>query len=74
VYLEKGLHAEAERSFRTAMRTSPEYAKAHYNLGVLFERQGRVEEAAAEFRTALRLDPGYTKARVGLEELSRRRH
>jgi Flp pilus assembly protein TadD len=56
------------------MRMSPVYAKAHYNLGVLFERQGRVEEAAREFRMALRLDPGYAKARIGLEELSRRQH
>ncbi len=47
----------------------PDYARAHNNLGVLYERQGRREEARAEYEAAQRADPGLEDARRNLERL-----
>jgi Tfp pilus assembly protein PilF len=42
------------------------HAKAHYYIGMIFERQGRTGEAMAALEEAARL--GYREARVALEE------
>ncbi|MBI5640989.1 MAG: tetratricopeptide repeat protein [Nitrospirae bacterium] len=41
------------------VRKSPEKARPHYNLGIIYNRKGRYDEAINEFRTALRIDPGF---------------
>ena len=35
----------------------PDFAAAHYNLGVVLAAQGKGEEAAGHYREALRIDP-----------------
>ncbi len=38
--------------FRTAIRLKPDFAEAHYNLGIALRAEGKREEAVAEFRKA----------------------
>jgi tetratricopeptide (TPR) repeat protein len=44
-------------------------ASAHYRLGVILERQGRVEQAKEQYAAALRLDPGQPDAKEALKRL-----
>jgi tetratricopeptide (TPR) repeat protein len=44
-------------------------AAVHYNLGSVFEQQGRTEEAKAYYRKALELDPKLRDARARLSVL-----
>ena len=39
------------------MQIQPDYAKAHYNLGVVYASQEQYGRAAASYQAALRLDP-----------------
>ena len=41
----------------TAIAATPEYAPAHYQLGMALQRKGEKEEAGKEFRRAAELDP-----------------
>jgi len=41
--------------------TSPNCARAHYNLGTISLKQGEIESATREFEQALRIMPGYEK-------------
>jgi len=43
--------------FRVALRAMPDYALAHYELGVALTQKGQKDEAAGEFRKAADLDP-----------------
>jgi tetratricopeptide (TPR) repeat protein len=57
----KGRREEAFELFETAARTRPT-ALAHYNLGNLLLRQGKVDEAGRQFAAALRLKPSLAQA------------
>ena len=54
------------------MRVSPQFAKAHYSLGVIEQGRGRSEQARERFAAAVRADPGYVEARVALAAAMRR--
>jgi Flp pilus assembly protein TadD len=43
--------------FRSAIDSSPNYAQAHYQLGLALQRKGEREESSREFRRAAELDP-----------------
>jgi Flp pilus assembly protein TadD len=43
--------------FRAAISDKPEYAAAHYALGLALQRTGDAEGAKREFAEASRLDP-----------------
>jgi Flp pilus assembly protein TadD len=43
--------------FRVAINSSPNYATAHFELGMALRRQGKSDEAREEFRKAAALDP-----------------
>ncbi len=57
-----GRPAEAEKEWREAIRIKPDYAEAHYNLGVALDDQGRAAEAEKEYREAIRIKPDYAEA------------
>ena len=44
--------------FRRMAETSPNSAKAHYNLGTIYKGQGIFQKAIAEYRKAQEIEPG----------------
>lgn len=57
-----GLTRDAEQFWRVAIACSPDYAEAHYNLGVVHYRRHDLEGAARCFDRALTLSPGHAPA------------
>ena len=57
--------------YERAVRVSPTYAPAHYNLGVAAGEQGNVEAAMAHYRQATQLEPRYAEAWCNLGVLLR---
>lgn len=60
--MERGQMQLAEGHFEAAVRLIPTLAFAHYNFGVLLQRQNRAEQAAREYRQAIALSPKSTEA------------
>jgi tetratricopeptide (TPR) repeat protein len=58
--------AESPGQDRTELPSQPASAEAHYNLGVLYADQGRLDEAIGEFQAALRIQPDLAEAHHGL--------
>jgi tetratricopeptide (TPR) repeat protein len=54
--------AGAERHFRLSLDARPGYTKAHYNLALALQRQGKLDEAAVENRRVIDADPFYVEA------------
>ena len=48
------------------MKIKPDYAEAHYNLGVAFVRLGRIDEAMTHYRQAVEIKPDYAEAHNNL--------
>ncbi|QSQ24751.1 adventurous gliding motility TPR repeat lipoprotein GltE [Pyxidicoccus parkwayensis] len=51
-----------ERKFKLALESDPNLAEAHYNLGVIAERQGKNDEARAQYKQALSVKPSLRQA------------
>jgi len=66
VLLGRSLTEEARREFHRALELHPEFARAHYSLGRIFDSEGKWDEAVACYRRALEHDPGYILARRAL--------
>ena len=64
--MDQGSLEQALAGYRMAIRLKPDYAEAHYNLGIALAAQGKLEEAVAEFRAAIRLKPDYAEAHYNL--------
>ena len=54
---------EAEALHRRALALRPDFADAHYNLGVVLHGQGRPEEALSSYSKAVELKPDMVDAR-----------
>ncbi len=52
--------------FAHAVDVHPTSQMAHYNLGVAYEKEGRITEAIAHYKEALRINPRYAKPRNNL--------
>jgi TolB-like protein/Flp pilus assembly protein TadD len=52
-----GRLVEARREVQKLRETDQEFARAHYELGLILEEEGKLEEAIAEFKTALKSSP-----------------
>jgi protein O-GlcNAc transferase len=61
-----GRPAEAEESYREALRLRPDDPEAHINLGNALLALGRLAEAEESYREALRLRPDYPEAHNNL--------
>jgi hypothetical protein len=62
-------HNNLGAAFSEAIRHKPEFAEAHYNLGIANARLGKTREAASNFSEALRINPGFIEAGKRLETL-----
>ena len=49
-----------------AVSRDPEFALAHFQLGLALQHQGRLTEASAHYGVALKLDPAYPEPRKNL--------
>jgi len=61
----------AEKEFVTVVRQSPDFAKAHFSLGMLFVLSARLPAAIEQFSAAVRADPYMPEARFRLGEAQR---
>jgi protein O-GlcNAc transferase len=55
--------AEVIKTLRRVLELNSRHAPAHYQLGLVFESQGKMSEAIAEFRIAVGLSPSFIEAR-----------
>jgi Flp pilus assembly protein TadD len=53
---------EAEKSYKKAIELKPDYAEAHYNLGVMLQNLGRFDEAEKSYKKAIELKPDFPEA------------
>ncbi len=59
--------------YQQALRINPNYAEAHYNLGVSLCETAKREESIAHFQQALRIRPDYAEAHCDLGAVLARR-
>ena len=59
-------------NLQQALRIKPDYAEAHYNLGVALAQAGRIPEAIEHLQQALRIKPDYAQAQNALARLQAR--
>jgi tetratricopeptide (TPR) repeat protein len=57
---------EAEEQLNAAIAIMPEFAAAHNNLGIVRQRQKRLEDAAVCFEKAVKCDTNYFEAHFNL--------
>ena len=55
--------------YEQALRIQPDFAQAHYYLGIALEQTGKFREAAGHYEQALRIKPDYAAARNALARL-----
>ena len=65
-YEKSGMHKEAIRAFKEAIRIEPDLAEAHYNLGVVYEKSGMHKEAIEASKQAIRIKPDMALAHYNL--------
>lgn len=65
-FAEKGDLKCAAAAFEQALRLEPRSAEAHFDLGLVRQRQEKPAAAMSEFRLALKYDPGLLEARCAL--------
>lgn len=58
--------AEAEVSYRTALKIDPSIAEAHYNLGNLLTKVGKLKDASIFFKNAIALKSNFAEAHYNL--------
>ncbi len=57
---------QAESECKQALGIDPTMPEAHYNLGMVYKEQGRLDDASSEFKSAIQSDPQYSEAYSGL--------
>jgi tetratricopeptide (TPR) repeat protein len=61
-----GRPQEAINRYEQAIRLTPDFDEAHYNLGVALENLGRTPEAIQHYQQALRIKPDFVEAQNAL--------
>ena len=72
VLFQMGDPGGAFTEFERILQTAPDFALAHFSLGVLLEGAGRRPEAIERLDAAVRHEPAYVEARLALAGLLRR--
>jgi tetratricopeptide (TPR) repeat protein len=71
IWLLKKDYVRARQRFAHVAAIAPENFGAHYNLGILAMREGRMDEAGRELQAAARADSGSAQAHAALGALYR---
>jgi tetratricopeptide (TPR) repeat protein len=58
----EGRNEQALEEYATAIRIAPEYARAHFNRGLLYVKVGDYDKAIADFSEVIRLRPTDARA------------
>lgn len=73
IYYAAKAYQDAIDIFKLAVRTKPDYANAHYNLGVAYREAGEIDKAIAEIETVMGLvqlnSDDYSLAQKTLKDL-----
>lgn len=56
----------AQQLLTAALHVAPDFPEAHYEMGLLLERQGKWQESIPELESAIRLKPDYSAAHYHL--------
>ncbi len=64
--------AQAETLLKRAVKLDPNFAEAHYELGLLYEDEQQEAGAMREFELAVRLRPDFAKAHYRLARIYRK--
>jgi tetratricopeptide (TPR) repeat protein len=67
--LEKGLSYFREYLKHKPAADDPEWASAHWRMGMIYEKLGDPKQAASEYKEALKLNPDHENAREALKKL-----
>ena len=65
-YQAQGLLGDSAKMFETATKIKPDYAEAHFNLGVVLKAAGQLEGAIESYNRAIYLIPNYPAAHNNL--------
>ena len=60
--VKRGQFDEAIAHYRKALEIKPDYAGAHFNLGMALAGRGQFDEAIAHFQKALEIKPDFARA------------
>ena len=56
----------AENLYNEVLKKNPEHVQAHFYLGKLFEKSGKLERSISYFEKVIEIDPNYTNAYINL--------
>lgn len=59
----------AKNKFLKTLKTEPDNIEAHFNLGIIYARQGLTNEAKERFEAVVKLDPGVARAQLSLAQI-----
>ena len=65
-YQAQGLLRDSAKMLETATKIKPDYAEAHFNLGVVLKNSGQLEDAIESYKKAIYLVPNYPAAHNNL--------
>jgi len=63
---------DAESSLRESLRYDSKFARAHYQLALLLERQGKLEDAVTQLKQSAASDPAYAEPHYALNRIYRK--
>jgi len=70
--LSKSQHEKALDLYKEALSIYPDYARAHYNSGLVYGILGKLEEAATSYRKAIEIEPNDAEAHNNLAIILRK--
>jgi tetratricopeptide (TPR) repeat protein len=60
---------EANRSYQTALRLTPDHAGVHWNMALIAEQQGAFDEAEEHYKQVVASQPHWREAPARLSRL-----
>ena len=71
ILFKEGKLNEAEQYLQKAIEIKPDFAEAHYNLGIILKDLDKLKEAELSYRKAIEIKPDYSEAYYSLGNILR---